>query len=90
MTVDSELTKNVIKVICFLSWINEIMKQPLLISVNIEFTKITLLKNAMWHVYRSVITATSTIESLVSGTPRSGTKFGLNTLVRLRWSTLSS
>ena len=27
MTIDSALTKNVIKVICFLSRINEIMKQ---------------------------------------------------------------
>ena len=54
----------------------------MLISVNIEFTKVTLFRNAMWHVNRSVITATSAIESLVSETPRSGTKFHLNTPLR--------
>ena len=49
MTIDSALTKNVIKVTCLLSRINEIMKR--LISVNIEFTKVTLFKNALWHVH---------------------------------------
>ena len=38
----------------------------MLISVNIEFTKVTLSKNAVWNVYRSVITAMSATQGVYS------------------------
>ena len=41
------------------------------------------------NIYRSVITSTFAIESLASETPLNRTKFHLNTLIRLWWSTPS-